>query len=111
MNTTRFAPTFSRTPYLLGLLCLALITLTSCTTSTDAHAEGEAYIRANIAELSPRSAVLGGSFYVTEIMWEDEDTALVTYEDGHIQLRGRTDVSLNNGVVTATRIRIDTTLQ
>lgn len=46
------------------------------------------YIRANIGELSPEPAVLGGSFYVTEVNLLNDNSALVDDEDGHIALRG-----------------------
>ncbi|MDD4319628.1 MAG: hypothetical protein PHW10_04885 [Candidatus Peribacteraceae bacterium] len=65
------------------------------------RAAAEAYIRANISALSPESAVLGGTFYVTDIRWQDEDTAVVEYEDGHIALRGTTDVRVENGETVA----------
>lgn len=42
------------------------------------------YIRDNISGLSPEKAVLGGTFYVTKIKFEDGNKAKVEYEDGHI---------------------------
>lgn len=42
-----------------------------------------AYIREHISELSSEKAVLGGTFYVTDITWNG-DVALVSYEDGHV---------------------------
>lgn len=45
------------------------------------------HIRDNISELSPKEAVLGGAFYVTEIRFEDGNKAIVEYEDGHIALQ------------------------
>lgn len=47
----------------------------------------ENYVRKNISELSPEKEVLGGKFYVTNIIFADEDTAVVEYEDGHIALK------------------------
>ncbi len=90
----------SRISGLVALGFLTLVVLTACTKpATNAHAEAEAYIRAHVSELSPTKAVLGGTFYVTSIDWEDEDTAVVSYEDGHIALQGRTTVELNGGEV------------
>ena len=43
------------------------------------------YVRQNISELSPEKAVLGGTFYVTEVQATDGKGA-VHYEDGHIAL-------------------------
>jgi hypothetical protein len=51
------------------------------------HNAGEAYLRQNISLLSPESAVLGGTFYVTSVTWSDDGLALVEYEDGHIALK------------------------
>jgi|GEM_PF-1533392 len=45
----------------------------------------EAYVTAHISELSPEKEVLGGTFYVTNVMVED-GTGTVWYEDGHIAL-------------------------
>lgn len=68
----------------------------------------EISIRSSITQLSPEPAVLGGTFYVLEITWVDDDTARVVYEDGHIQLQGTTDVSMDaNGTITATPIRLE----
>jgi hypothetical protein len=49
----------------------------------------EVYLRANIKTLSPEPAVLGGTFYVTSIVWSDDGSAIVEYEDGHIALKAR----------------------
>lgn len=43
-------------------------------------------IRQNIADLSPKEPVLGGSFYVTDMEFLDGNRILVSYEDGHIAL-------------------------
>lgn len=45
----------------------------------------ETYVRENISQLSPEPAVMGGTFYVTEIT-TDGDSGTVWYEDGHIAL-------------------------
>jgi len=45
----------------------------------------ESYVRQNISQLSPEPAVLGGTFYVTDIQ-TDGDSGTVSYEDGHIAL-------------------------
>lgn len=45
----------------------------------------ESYVSQNISELSPEKAVLGGTFYVTEIQVAD-GKGTVEYEDGHIAL-------------------------
>lgn len=79
----------------LGFLTLSL--LTACTPTNQAQAE--AYIRANVGTLSPTSAVLGGTFTVTDIEWEDADTAIVSYEDGHIALKGRTNIEKSGDTV------------
>jgi hypothetical protein len=45
----------------------------------------EIYIKERISNLSPEKEVLGGTFYVTNISWENSKVT-VTYEDGHIEL-------------------------
>ena len=50
------------------------------------RASVEAYVRANISQLSPEPEVLGGTFYVTEITVREDGTGTVSYEDGHIAL-------------------------
>ncbi len=96
-------------PRILAGVSIAAITLSilmSCTPSANAHAAAEAYIRAHVSELSPVSAVLGGTFRVTDITWEDNDTAVVSYEDGHIALKGRADVQKDGDTVTVTQFTI-----
>lgn len=83
--------------------CAMLMLLVACA-SPATHAEAEAYIRAHIEELSPTPAVLGGTFTVTDIEWENADTAIVSYEDGHIALTGRTTIRVEGGGVTATEL-------
>jgi hypothetical protein len=84
-----------------ALSFLTLTILTACSPSAKDHAAAEAYIRAHVAELSPTPAVLGGTFRVTRIDWQDDDTAIVSYEDGHVALKGRTDVAKDDDGVTA----------
>ncbi|MFH0951392.1 MAG: hypothetical protein V1765_02875 [bacterium] len=52
------------------------------------------YLKAHISEISPEPAVLGGTFYVTNVAWLDDDRAIVDYEDGHISLTGRLSYTL-----------------
>jgi hypothetical protein len=52
------------------------------------------YIRENINELSPKEAVLGGTFYVTSIRFTDPYNCIVEYEDGHIALEARVEFSI-----------------
>ena len=46
----------------------------------------EDYVRAHISELSPEPAVLGGTFYVLDIIFPTAKNCVVNYEDGHIAL-------------------------
>lgn len=77
-----------------SFLFSVLLLLVSCTPSAGdvLHTKAEAYIHAHISELSPTPAVLGGTFSVTNVQWEDADTAIVSYEDGHIALSAKADV-------------------
>jgi len=45
----------------------------------------EEYVRQNISALSPEPAVMGGTFYVTDIKIKNGE-GTVWYEDGHIAL-------------------------
>lgn len=85
---------------------LTLVVLTACSASAENQAAADAYIRANVSELSPTPAVLGGTFMVTDIEWEDDGTAIVSYEDGHIALQGRTDIVVGDDGVTVTEFVI-----
>jgi hypothetical protein len=89
------------------LTVLAITLLSGCngqTAQLRLQGDAEAYIRQHIADLSPSSAEVGGTFQVSEIEWVDDDTALVTYDDGHIEIRGHTDVREVNGRIVATTI-------
>lgn len=85
---------------------LTLTVLTACSTAAQDQTAAEAYIRANVSELSPTPAILGGTFQVTDIAWQDDDTAIVSYEDGHIALQGRTDIVMNGDDVMVTEFVI-----
>lgn len=54
------------------------------------------YVKENISDLSPEKAVLGGSFYVTKIDFENPDLILIEYEDGHIALKAKANFTLEN---------------
>lgn len=99
-------PSFRRLGAFMAVSFLTLTVLTACSASANDQAAAEAYIRANVSDLSPTPAVLGGTFQVTDIEWEDEDTAIVSYEDGHIALKGRTDIRKNGDAVTVTEFVI-----
>lgn len=59
------------------------------------------YIRENINELSPDKAVLGGTFMVESIDFEDPNNCTVAYEDGHIALSAEVnfDILPSNEIV------------
>jgi hypothetical protein len=54
----------------------------SATNTPDLSADVESYVRTHISTLSPEKEVLGGTFYVTNIVL-GEGRGIVTYEDGH----------------------------
>lgn len=56
----------------------------------------ESYIRENISSLSPEEEVLGGSFYVTSVDFEDDNSCVVEYEDGHIALKARAEFEVSS---------------
>lgn len=64
------------------------------------RASFEEYTKENISMLSKEPAVLGGTFFVTNIEWLDYNLALVDYEDGHIALQAKAKYDLaSNGSV------------
>lgn len=67
--------------------------------------KAEEYIRDNINELSPEKAVLGGTFYVTDIKFND-NTAIVDYEDGHIALRAYVEFKFSGGDFSVDKFNI-----
>ena len=74
---------------------------------TALRARFEKYTEDNISELSPEEAVLGGTFFVTNLKWLNNNTALVDYEDGHIALQALVKYNLDNeGEVDVTSFEI-----
>lgn len=63
---------------------------------TALRARFEKYTKDNISELSPEEAVLGGTFYVTNIKWLNNNSAIVDYEDGHIALQALAKYNLDD---------------
>lgn len=64
------------------------VQLSPCSDSEmEAYTHGfvEDYLRANIVTLSPKEAVLGGTWMVTSIEFLENERVSVKYEDGHIQ--------------------------
>ena len=51
--------------------------------------ERETFLSENLSTLSPEKEVLGGSFYLTNVYWQDMNSAIIEYEDGHIALRAK----------------------
>ncbi len=97
---------------LSAILSLVVLSLSACTASLTGQenfrAHAETYIRANINNISTRSPVVGGKFHVEKIEWIDDDTARVSFEDGHIALRGTVDVRVeDNNTVVLTRLRLE----
>lgn len=87
---------FSRVGGIIAAGFMTLTLLTACTNTSAMQASAETYIRANIGDLSPADPVLGGTFMVTDVEWQDDNTALVTYEDGHIMLTARAEVEADD---------------
>lgn len=54
------------------------------------------YIKENISELSPEKEVLGGKFYVTEIIFQNPNIVIINYEDGHVALKAQANFRLEN---------------
>ncbi len=92
-------------PLAVAIAAVSLL-LTACSGSAQNQIAADAYIRTNVSALSPTPAVLGGTFHVTGIEWEDDDTAIVSYEDGHIALKGHTNIVHGDDGVTVTEFVI-----
>ena len=73
---------------------------------TDDQSLVKNYLQTNISQLTPEPAVLGGTFYVTEIKCENPGECLVEYEDGHIALVGLAKYQINNGQVEVKEFQI-----
>ena len=58
------------------------------------------YIKAKITELSPAPAVLGGTFYVTNIVFSGANIGSVEYEDGHIALVADFSYTIDEAIIT-----------
>ncbi len=56
----------------------------SCNAYDQTKMDAHKYIYNNISDLTEEEPVLGGSWYVTDIDWQDDDNIVVSYEDGHI---------------------------
>lgn len=61
----------------------------------------ENYLKTNITKLSKTKAVLGGTFYITEIKWLPNRAAIVSYEDGHIALKAKVGMWYRNNLPVA----------
>lgn len=53
------------------------------------------YLKDNISQLSPEKEVLGGKFYITNLIFIDSDSGEVEYEDGHILLKASFDYKID----------------
>lgn len=63
------------------------------------------YVRGNINSLSPEPAVLGGTFYVTDIDAADS-RGTVSYEDGHIALTADFEYVMDEYGITITSFEV-----
>lgn len=54
-----------------------------------------AYLEKNISSLSPEKEVLGGKFYLTNLEFSDNQTAVVSFEDGHNAFVGLFKFTIN----------------
>lgn len=53
------------------------------------------YLNNHITELSPEPAVLGGTFYITNTTFLDNNRILIEYEDGHISYTARAQYEIS----------------
>ncbi|MDD3284002.1 MAG: hypothetical protein PHZ07_00195 [Patescibacteria group bacterium] len=64
------------------------------------------YLKDNISNLSSEKAVLGGTFYITDLQIEENNKAIVSYEDGHIALKANFDYIINNETIEISNFEI-----
>lgn len=65
------------------------------------------FLKTNISKLSPQKAVLGGTFYVTDVQLTSADGGTVAYEDGHIALKASFNYSIgDNQQVSITNFKV-----
>jgi hypothetical protein len=57
------------------------------------------YLETNISKLSPEKEVLGGTFYITELIVVDNKHATVSYEDGHNAYTAKLQFTVNENQV------------
>lgn len=65
------------------------------------------YLEFNIIQYAPEEPVLGGSWYMTDVLFEG-DRALVSYEDGHIARKTLVDLNIdsNHNITVINSIRV-----
>lgn len=103
-------PMSKRVASALGVvvLCLSLFSCTPASPTASMQEQAEEMITAQINELSPTPAVLGGTFHVTSITWMDDDTAKVEAEDGHITTTLLVNVAMKDGEVAVESVVVPT---
>lgn len=98
---------FSLFVSMTGLLLLVLTACSPDNTNQSSRTRAESYLRENINEISTRAPEVGGTFQVSKIDWVDDDTAIVTYDDGHIELRSRIDLLIDSTRVIVSRFTLE----
>jgi hypothetical protein len=53
------------------------------------------YLANHLTALSPTKAVLGGTFHLTDIKFNGNNEAVISYEDGHIALQADVNYEIN----------------
>lgn len=67
----------------------------------------ENYIKENISELSPEKEVLGGKFYVISLFFTDDNSGIVSYEDGHVLFDASFDYKISeSGIIDINNFNI-----
>jgi len=83
MKRTTFFALLPLIALVVGSITWGIQTMLASNTQSTRQQVVEEYVRKNINTLSPEKAVLGGTFYVTNIS-VDQYKGKVSYEDGHI---------------------------
>lgn len=68
------------------------------TLSADQKLQVENYLNNNISTLSPQAEVLGGKYYITKFVFNDNDKVSIEYEDGHVLHKANLEFNITDSV-------------
>ena len=85
------------------IVFVIVLILSGCTSQSDIaennNIDVHQYLTDNISEYAPEDPVLGGTWYVTNILFQGDGRTIVDYEDGHIAAKAIVDYEVKEGKV------------